>query len=172
MEVILKGAAEKVSTITNVIGAAESSEQLLLLLLDMLVKQGFSKSALLVVSCEDSECLVIAARGKGVSVGERFTIDNPLSPILQKRSKVQSAKGTNSHVSPFGSATFAVAPVEADHPTTVCLYADCGTDEVISFELRRVFRYVMKVVNAQMPLLACGLPIEIVPVDENKLSKH
>jgi hypothetical protein len=130
------------------------------LVLTTLMQYGFEKAAIIVVSKDKSEGLVTAARGS-ISPGTRIELDLAFSPIAQGISKVQSTKDPTQSLSPFGSSTFALAPLKADHQTPVCLYADCGKDNTISFETRRTFRGLVGVVNTIMPRLPGGLLNEI-----------
>jgi HD-like signal output (HDOD) protein len=148
------------STAARTLSLAQDSEQLMALVLTTLMQYGFEKAAIIVVSKDKSEGLVTAARGS-ISPGTRIELDLAFSPIAQGISKVQSTKDPTQSLSPFGSSTFALAPLKADHQTPVCLYADCGKDNTISFETRRTFRGLVGVVNTIMPRLPGGLLNEI-----------
>ena len=154
--------ARIVTDVSKMIGDAKNSETLLLDLLDKLIKEGcFSKSALVVVSNDRSRAIVVAARGEDIGNGQTIDITDPLSPLAQCFSKVQSFGNRESEHSPFGSKAFAVAPIDADHETPVALYADCGNDGSLTFEARRVFRTVVELLNDKLPQIPGGIPIEL-----------
>jgi len=145
-----------------VMESAQNSEELLESLLSALVDQGpFEKTALIVVSKDRRNAIVVAARGPNIGNGQRLVLDDPLSPFSQCLSKIQSFGREGSATSPFGSKTFAVAPIEAAHETPVALYADCGNEGAITFEARRIFRTVVDLVNEKIKTLPGGIPVEL-----------
>lgn len=151
-----------VSSIVERFEKATRSEELLAQLLESLVDKGpFEKSALIVVSKDRKSAVVVAARGPNIGNGQRLNLDDPLSPLAQCFSKVQSFGNKESPVSPFGSKAFALAPIDADHDTPVALYADCGNSATLSFEARRVFRAVVEVLNRRLPGIPGGIPVEV-----------
>jgi len=151
-----------VSSISNMFNAAKSSEELLADLLDMLVKGGpFKQTAIIVVSKTREHAIVVAARGNNLGNGQRLELNDPLSPLAQCFSKVQSFGNQSNKSSPFGSKAFALAPIDADHDTPVALYADCGNDGSLTFEARRVFRTVVEILNQKLPTIPGGIPVEI-----------
>lgn len=150
------------NSISTMFDQADSSEALLTSLLDMLVADGvFEKSALIVVSRDRKQALVVAARGPNLGNGQKIVIEDPLSPLAQCFAKVQSFGSKENKVSPFGSKSFAVSPIDVDHDTPVALYADCGNEGTISFEARRIFRNVVNILNEKLPSLPGGLPVEL-----------
>ena len=152
-----------VSSMCDVFEAAETSEELLTTVLERLTDEGpFTKAALMVMSTDNSQATIVAARGSNIAHGQIIAIDDPLSPFGQSISKVQSFGKSDNKVSPFGSKSFAVAPVLAKHETPVTLYADCGKDLVITFEARRIFRSVVDLLNHILPQLPGGLPLDTV----------
>jgi hypothetical protein len=157
-----KKGSEKVESIASMFDKAKSSEELLAKLLEMLTdKGGFEKSALMVISKDRKKALVVAARGPNIGNGQVLVLDDPFSPLAQCFSKVQSWGNKESEHSPFGSKSFALSPIDADHDTPVALYADCGNNSAISFEARRVFRIVVEILNQKLPELPGGIPIEV-----------
>ena len=151
-----------VSAMASMIDSATTADQLLKDLLGMLVGPGlFQKSALIVVAKDKKKALVVAARGPNIGNGQTVVIDDPLSPLAECFSKVQSFGNRESKVSPFGSKAFALAPVEAHHETPVALYADCGNDGSVPFEARRIFRTVVEILNQKLPHLPGSIPVEI-----------
>jgi HD-like signal output (HDOD) protein len=159
----LSSSAQKVlGSFTKAIEEADSSEDLLTNLLKMLVDNGpFEQSALIVVADNKQSAIVVAARGNIFSSGQKIAIEDPLSPLAQCFSKIQSFGNKKSDVSPFGSKAFALAPIDADHETPVALYADCGQDGSLSFEARRIFRIVVELLNRRLPSLPGGIPVEL-----------
>jgi len=150
------------SAVTNIIETAKTSEELLQSLMLMLVDDGpFEKSALIVVSKDRKKAIVVAARGPSIGNGQKLDLDDPLSPLAQCFSKVQSFGNKPNASSPWGSKAFALAPIDADHGTPVALYADCGDQGALSFEARRVFRNVVDILNQKLPEIPGGIPVEI-----------
>src|SRR5262249_795079 len=102
--------SEVVSNISNMFDGASTSEELLAELLAMLVDDGpFEKSALIVVSKDKTQAIVVAARGPNIGNGQKLGITDPLNPLAQCFSKVQSFGNRESEYSPFGSKSFALA---------------------------------------------------------------
>lgn len=161
-----EGGTRVVSTINNMFESSKSSEELLASLLAKLIDDGpFEKTALIVVSKDRQHALVVAARGPNIGPGQRIALNDPLSPLAQCFSKVQSFGNRENEASPFGSKAFAVAPIDADHDTPVALYADCGTEGSISFEARRIFRNVVDLLNQKLPQIPGGIPVEVSTED-------
>jgi len=155
-------AAKVLSSVSTMFEEVKSSEELLTELLRMLVDEGpFEKSALIVVSQDRKHAIVVAARGPNLGNGQKLIIDDPLSPLAQCFSKIQSFGNKESPVSPFGSKAFALSPIDADHATPVALYADCGNHGSLTFEARRIFRVVVDILNQKLPSLPGGIPIEL-----------
>jgi HD-like signal output (HDOD) protein len=156
-------ATKVVSSMNNMFNEVASSEELLANLLKMLVDNGpFEKSALIVVSKDRKNAIVVAARGNNIGCGQRVVLDDPLSPLAQCFSKVQSFGTKGNEASPFGSKSFAVAPIAADHDTPVALYADCGNEGTVTFEARRIFRTVVDLLNEKLPTIPGGIPVELL----------
>lgn len=151
-----------VGNLTKGFDNAKTSEELLSDLLRTLVDDGpFEKSAIIVVSGDRKEAIVVAARGPRIGNGQRLTLDDPLSPLAQCFSKVRSFSTRDNGCSPWGSKNFALAPIDADHGTPVALYADCGDEGGLTFEARRVFRTVVEILNQKLPQLPGGIPVEL-----------
>jgi HD-like signal output (HDOD) protein len=141
---------------------AKSSEDLLRSILGILTEEGpFEKSALIVVSKDRKNAVVIAARGPSITNGQTLVLEDPLSPLAQCFSKIQSFGNRSSADSPWGSKAFALAPIDADHETPVALYADCGTSGSLTFEARRIFRVVVDLLNQKLPAIPGGIPVEV-----------
>ncbi len=161
-----KPATNKAQTVAAAVGSifdsAKNSEEAISDLLQMLVREGlFEKSALIVVSKDRKRAIVVAARGPNIGNGQKLELDDPLSPLAQCFSKIQSFGNVESPNSPFGSKSYALAPIDADHDTPVALYADCGNNGAVPFEARRIFRVVVDLLNEKLPTIAGGIPIEI-----------
>lgn len=151
-----------VGAVSDFFEEADSSEDLLLGLLSKLTDMGpFKQAALIVVSHDRKQAIVVAQRGSKYGNGQKIEITDPLSPLAQCFSKVQSFGNRANQSSPFGAKAFALAPIDADHDTPVALYADCGDNGSITFEARRVFRTVVALLNERLPTIPGGIPIEI-----------
>lgn len=158
----LSNAQKAVSGMLDELRDTTSSEELIRRLLSILVDQGpFEKTALIVVSRDRRDAIVVASRGPIAGSGKRLSIEDPLSPLALCLSRVQSFGVTENDISPFGSKSFAIAPVDADHDTPVVLYADCGNDGTITFEARRIFRTVVELANQKLKEVSGGIPIEL-----------
>jgi HD-like signal output (HDOD) protein len=156
------GASSTVVQIAEEVAGARTSEELLSSLLRLLVDVGpFHKSALIVVSRDRKHAIVVAARGPHIGNGQKITLDDPLSPLAQCFTKVQSFAHSSNRDSPFGSKSYAISPLDADHETPVALYADCGDYGTLTFEARRVFRTVVDIINQKLPSLPGGIPVEL-----------
>ncbi len=156
-----KKSTQFVNQVTELFEQAQNSEELLSELLERLTKGPFEKAALIVVSKDKKSALVVAARGTEFGAGQRIWLNDPLSPLAQCFSKVQSFGIRENEASPFGSKSFALAPIDVDHETPVALYADCGEKGAITFEARRIFRTVVEILNKKLPTLPGGLPVEL-----------
>ncbi len=153
---------EFLGKLTAVMDQATSSEDLLKQILGMLVNDGtFEKAALIVTSHDRKQAIVVTARGPGIGDGQRILLDDPLSPLAQCFSKIRSYSTRDNQCSPWGSRSFAVAPLNVDHETPVALYADCGVSGTIKFEGRRLFRTVVELLNQKLPELPGGIPVEV-----------
>lgn len=149
-----------VRDVDDLFKSATSSEALLTEVLGMLVDNGpFKQAALIVVSKDRSQAIVVASRGSKMGSGQRLALDD-ISPLGQCLSRIQSFGIKESEHSPFGSKAFALAPIAADHDTPVALYADCA-EEIITFEARRIFRTVVDILNERLPSIPGGIPVEL-----------
>ncbi len=149
-----------VSAVNDLFEEAESSEELLSGLLQKLTDGPFDKAALIVVSHDRKNAIVVAARGS-ISNGQKLELTDPLSPLARCFSKVQSFSNRPNEASPWGSKAFALAPIDADHDTPVALYADCGVEGSLTFEARRIFRTVVEILNQKLPSIPGGIPVEL-----------
>jgi len=156
-----KKSAAFVDGVASLMDDASSSEELLANLLQRLTDGPFEKAALIVVSQDRKFAIVVAARGPTIGNGQRIDLNDPLSPLAKCFSKVQSFATRVNEASPFGSKSFALAPIDADHETPVALYADCGNSGALTFDARRVFRTVVEILNAKLPCVPGGIPVEL-----------
>ncbi len=151
-----------VNAVSEMFESVKTSEELLTELLEKLTFDGhFEKAAIIALSKDRKNAIIVAARGTNLKHGQRMHIKDELSPLAQCFSKVQSFGNVSSENSPFGSKAFAVAPLNANHKNPVALYADCGADGSLTFEARRVFRTVVEMVNQKLVQLPGGIPLEI-----------
>lgn len=149
-----------VEDISSMMEEADNSEELLSSLLQRLVDGPFEKAALIVVSHDRTQAIVVAARGP-IGNGQKIEITDPLSPLAKCFTKVQSYSSKPNEASPWGSRSFAVSPIDADHDTPVALYADCGSNGALTFEARRIFRNVVGILNQKLPTIPGGIPVEL-----------
>ncbi|MCB0354506.1 MAG: HDOD domain-containing protein [Bdellovibrionales bacterium] len=149
-----------VNDVASLMEDAQSSEELLSNILQKLVDGPFEKAALIVVSHDRKYAIVVAARGP-IGNGQRIELNDPLSPLAQCFSKVQSFATRANEASPFGCKSFALSPIDADHDTPVALYADCGDKGALTFEARRIFRTVVEILNQKLPSIPGGIPVEL-----------
>ncbi len=149
---------QALSGFESLISAAENTEDLLSQLLSQLVTCGsFEKSALLVVADDRRSAKIHMAAGGKLKKGETIIIDDPFSPLARACSKVQSIGVKDSDISPFGTKSFALAPIDSSHDLPVILYADRG-NEAINLAGRRLFRNVVAALNERLAKLPGGLP--------------
>lgn len=147
-----------VASAHKTLSSVKSSEEAISSILEMLIGQGmFRRTALMVVSPQKDKATVVVARGDDLSTGQTLIIEDPVSPLAQAFTRVQSFGHKESELSPFGSKSFALAPISVNYPNPVVLYADAGNDP-ISFEGRRIFREVIGILCEKLPQLPGGLP--------------
>ncbi|MCB0344490.1 MAG: HDOD domain-containing protein [Bdellovibrionales bacterium] len=113
----------------------------------------FSRAAVLKLSKDRRNAQILAAVGDGLESGTTISFKDPLSPVAGCRTQVKSFNaGKVEHtVAPFGITSFAVSPLNIEDDTPVALYADCGHDDSMPFEARRIFRYLVALINSIMP---------------------
>ena len=153
-----------IEEIDDMFSSMDNSEDVLTYLLEKLTIHGhgpFSRSALIVVSSNRKYAVVVAARGDNIRNGQKLLLDDPLSPLAQCFSKILSFGSKPSQNSPFGSKTYALAPISANYETPVALYADCGNKNGIPFEARRIFRTTVTLLNQYLPGLKGSIPNEL-----------
>ncbi len=154
VEVSISKFENAVETISSILSSATWKEELLETLLETLIVQGhFARTALLAINRSERQAVAIASCRSDSSALERLAINDPLFPLLQSLSKVQSCSHVGGGSSPFGSPTFALAPVDAGTEGPVVLYADCGHGAKINVVARRIFRHFGERLNELLPTL-------------------
>lgn len=150
-----------ISNAAKVLDNSTTSENAITNILELLVDSDiFEKAAIMVVSNDKKKALVVCSRGP-IGNGQEIDITDPLSPIAQSFTKVQSFGTKESENSPFGSKSYAIAPVAVEHSTPVILYADCGKNESLPFVSRRIFRNALDLLNEKLPELQGSIPVEL-----------
>ena len=141
--------------------SASSTEEIIDELLHILVDNGpFERSALFVLGADRRTATIFQAVGFDLENPDHVKVTDPFSPLAACFTKIKSynADGITDTVSPFGITSYAMSPVGVNHETPVILYADCGVDEPLTFESRRLFRYVLALVNETLNELPGSLP--------------
>lgn len=115
----------------------------------------FARAAVLELSEDRRKAAILASVGEGLETGSTISFKDPLSPVAGCRTQVKSFNAGNVEetVAPFGITSFAVSPLNVEHTTPVALYADCGHDDSMPFEARRIFRYLVALINNIMPTI-------------------
>lgn len=115
----------------------------------------FARAAVLELSEDRRKAVILASVGEGLETGSAISFKDPLSPVAGCRTQVKSFNAGNVEetVAPFGITSFAVSPLNVEHTTPVALYADCGHDDSMPFEARRIFRYLVALINNIMPTI-------------------
>ena len=130
-------------------------------LLDKLICDGpFARAALIVLGSDRRSATIHTAVGDGLEDGSEISLNDPLSPVINCLTNVKSfnAKGLQDLLSPLGITSYAISPLNVENSTPVVLYADCGKDGALAFDARRIFRYVVGLINNTLPTLPGGLP--------------
>lgn len=113
----------------------------------------FERAAVLELSKDRRAARILAAVGDGLQTGSTISFVDPLSPVAGCRTQVKSfnAGKVEQTIAPFGITSFAVSPLNMEHETPLALYADCGHDDSMPFEARRIFRYLVALINSILP---------------------
>lgn len=151
---------EIVESFEKIINKATTSDDLLVAIMEELTGTLFKRAALVVISERERFALTVAARGDADNP-QRLEYKSELSPLSTRQQSIQSFAHSPKDCSPFGSKAFALAPLDATHEKPVALYADCGTDVILSLEARTVFRGVVELLNNRLPELQGGIPEEL-----------
>jgi len=140
---------------------AETKEALLLSVLNLLISTGtFARSALIVLNEKRNEAFLHCTAGEAMVAEVVLELKDPLSPLALCLNKIQSfnTKASGDVLSPLGVSSYAISPIRIDHASPVVLYADCGPDQPVMMEARRIFRLVIGLLNRYLPELTGGLP--------------
>ncbi|MCB0359200.1 MAG: hypothetical protein KDD44_06180, partial [Bdellovibrionales bacterium] len=117
----------------------------------------FQRVAVLELS-KDRRCAeILYSVGDGLSPGMQIDLHDPLCPLATCLPQVKSfnAAGLSNDIAPLGITSYAVSPLDIENDTPIALYADCG-DQSVPFEARRVFRYLIELLNNILPNLERG----------------
>lgn len=150
-----------VDIVGRVIADAKTAEELLKKFLGLLIANGpYVRVALLVVRSNRRSALVHVALGRGLEDGSDIEVHDPLSPIAMCATKIRSFNSQEAVdlTAPFGVSAYALSPLKIANYAPVLLYADCGGEQALPFEARRIFRLVVGLLNATLPRLPGGLP--------------
>jgi len=123
-------------------------ERLLSSFLDKMTDSGmFKKAAMLVMSLDYHKAMITACSGENIHSGQIITIDDQMSPIANRLSKIRSFAAHHAKEMPLSSKTFAIMPLHTNQINAASLYVDCGEDTVIPLEKRRLFRLSATMLN-------------------------
>jgi HD-like signal output (HDOD) protein len=139
----------------------ENVQTLLERLLKLLITDGpFVRAALLMLTEHRKTAEIHTAVGEGFVEEEEIRVKDPLSPLALCLTKIKSfnAKTIEDLISPFGISSYAVSPVKIRSDAPIVLYADCGLNQPLPMEARRIFRLVVGLLNQTLPRLPGGLP--------------
>lgn len=120
---------------------------------EKLTAQGlFHRAALLALSPDRDSATIIVAKGQGLEQGQTIPLNDPLSPLFAETTIVKSfsSSSTALGIGPLGSSSYAVSPIKGGS-LNYLLYADCGTGTSMTFEARRIFRFIAESLNGQHP---------------------
>lgn len=123
------------------------------LAVEKLTAQGlFHRAALLALSPDKHSATIVVAKGEGLEQGRTIPLNDPLSPLFAETTIVKSfsTSSTALTIGPLGSSSYAVSPIKGGN-SNYLLYADCGTGTSMTFEARRIFRFIAESLNGQHP---------------------
>jgi hypothetical protein len=151
--------SDLVSSLKNVIQAAENAEDLGEKLLNHLTKNGmFKRAALLVIEGNGKSASVFRSTGQNMEAESKININDFLAPLALGATKIQSF---NSKLpdpqAPFGHSSFAMSPIKVKYDSPVMLYADCENERPLGFEMRKLFRQVVEIANKTLSSLPGGI---------------
>ena len=142
---------------------ANKTRDLLENLLELLITSGpFVRSGIFVVAEHGRSARLLRANGEDLSAGQEVIFADPLCPLAACLNQIRSfnAQGVEDISSPLGVSAYAVSPLNVQNSTPVFLYADCGPEGAMNFESRRLFRYVVGLINQTLPKIEPGLPVD------------
>jgi hypothetical protein len=154
-------AKRALSALSELVENVGKTQDLLEELLQLLISEGpFVRSGIFVVSENGRSARLLRALGGDLEAGKEIVFSDPLCPLSACLNQIRSfnTQGMPDLAAPLGVSAYAVSPLNVDHPTPVFLYADCGDDGSMSFESRRLFRYVVGLLNQILPSMEPGLP--------------
>lgn len=154
-------AQQLVASFSHVLTEAQTTEDLLTTTLKLLTNDNlFSRAALMVLAPDRRSAIIHVGVGPGIKNGQRIPLRDPLSPLATCLTKIRSfnAKGVRDHAAPLGISSYAVSPLTVKHDTPVVLYADCGENGSMTMESRRIFRFVIGLINQSLQTLPGSLP--------------
>ncbi len=130
--------------LTAVCSHTENIQQLLQDALRELTGKGlFKRAAILSLSTEEKVARITHSVGDGFLAGASLPLSDPHSPL---RTESPIVRSFNTHASdphaPFGVSSYAISPIHIPGDQSVVIYADCGPMGGMTFECRRLFRYV------------------------------
>jgi hypothetical protein len=163
---------EAFEVVQELFNRAKRGDEMLVELLQILTENGpFARSALLLVQEERESALIHLASGEGFYGKNMLDVNDPLSPVALVSTSVKSFnfQGVVDLMSPFGVSAYALSPIKINAPFPVMLYADCGEQQSLPFEARRLFRLVVGLLNITLPKLPGGLPRSI-DLDNQKVA--
>lgn len=140
---------------------SETCQALLAKIMKLLISEGpFIRAALITLGDKRQSADIHTAVGEGFVKEEEIKVKDPLSPLALCLTSIKSfnSKEFEDILSPFGVSAYAVSPIKVKHKTPVVLYADCGLDQPLAMEARKVFRLVVGLLNRALPKLPGGLP--------------
>lgn len=149
-----KAAKALMDELSQLCDTADTTGDMVSRLLEFLVeKQLFARVALLAVAPNRRTAKVLKAAGAALETDEVIKLSDPLSPVAACTTKVKSfnARGIEDLGAPLGVSSYAISPIDVRYEVPIVLYADCGPEGAMSFELRRMFRYVLGYVNSRLP---------------------
>jgi len=154
-------AKRALSALSDLVVNVEKTQDLLEELLQLLISEGpFLRSGIFVVAEHGRSARLLRALGGDLHAGQEVIFTDPVCPLAASLNQIRSfnAPGLLDISAPLGVSAYALSPLNINNSTAVFLYADCGEEGAMSFESRRLFRYVVGLLNQILPTLETGLP--------------
>ncbi|MCC6220672.1 MAG: HDOD domain-containing protein [Deltaproteobacteria bacterium] len=143
-----------ISEFATICETANSTTQLLDMLLNFLVTDGpFARAALIAHSNNRTSAKILRSIGDGFKDSNSFDIYDPISPLATCTTQLKSfnAHSSKENLAPLGISAYAMSPLDIHYEDPISLYADCGSNKPITFEARRIFRYIVGLLNTRLP---------------------
>ncbi len=156
-----KRAQAALSALCGLCESIENTSDLLEEIIVNLIGEGpFVRAAVFVVSENRRSAAVLRAAGNDLIAGTEVAFSDPTNPLAICMQQVRSFNngGVKDLSAPLGISSYAVAPINVRHNTPVFLYADCGSERSMTFEARKLFRYVVGLLNSTLPNIDGDLP--------------